>query len=388
LFQGALALRAFWGRLRLAATASCLGLFEYHDIAYHLDPMDTTEQQVNKQRTVGLQGLWGYEQLDRAGFSTPLLIFLVLSASELLHLAIYWLDYSSGTHNIETTQQSSFLILLAFGLITGFALLLVILLLRFVQFNFEDNLGAFDVLISLRTRLKPRISIYVSCSILWMVFVFLFFNYLFMSASPPVDVYASVGGMLFIFLVLPLSGLANGMVLAAMVHIFNYMTEVARRVPLELVSIDRYNVFSLPAVFVFSITSFFLTTIGVLAIFQGEAYKDIALTLALVVFTIGALIVGLFIYPVWLMRNRINVAITGERRYLQSLLTDGQEGRKHVSAIAAQRLAAQHDPLIQLMFINSLNEWPIGPHIQKVALFGVVPPVAWIMAAVVENILY
>ena len=41
-----------------------------------------------------------------------------------------------------------------------------------------------------------------------------------------------------------------------------------------------------------------------------------------------------------------------------------------------------------LAVLDNLSEWPIGPHLQKIILFGLVAPIAWALAATVENALY
>ena len=36
-------------------------------------------------------------------------------------------------------------------------------------------------------------------------------------------------------------------------------------------------------------------------------------------------------------------------------------------------------------FIESLWDWPVAPHIQRVILFGMLPLITWVLAGMVEN---
>jgi len=49
---------------------------------------------------------------------------------------------------------------------------------------------------------------------------------------------------------------------------------------------------------------------------------------------------------------------------------------------------SESDLLTRQMFIESRWEWPIAAHVQQLILFGLLPPMTWVLAAVVENLLY
>ena len=34
------------------------------------------------------------------------------------------------------------------------------------------------------------------------------------------------------------------------------------------------------------------------------------------------------------------------------------------------------------------STWPLGGYVQRIVLFGLLPPITWVMAAAVENLLF
>ena len=46
------------------------------------------------------------------------------------------------------------------------------------------------------------------------------------------------------------------------------------------------------------------------------------------------------------------------------------------------------DLLTHQMFVESRWEWPIASHLQKLILFGLLPPLTWVLAATIEYALY
>ena len=50
--------------------------------------------------------------------------------------------------------------------------------------------------------------------------------------------------------------------------------------------------------------------------------------------------------------------------------------------------ADQERLMVKQMYLESRWEWPLASNIQKIIVFGLLPPAAWVMAAVVENLLF
>jgi hypothetical protein len=58
----------------------------------------------------------------------------------------------------------------------------------------------------------------------------------------------------------------------------------------------------------------------------------------------------------------------------------------NIHALDAPTTAA--DLLTHQMFLESRWEWPIASHVQKLVLFGLLPPTTWMLAAMIENSIY
>ncbi|MEE2892176.1 MAG: hypothetical protein VX766_08560 [Pseudomonadota bacterium] len=41
-----------------------------------------------------------------------------------------------------------------------------------------------------------------------------------------------------------------------------------------------------------------------------------------------------------------------------------------------------------LLWLDALPTWPLGGYVQRIVLFGLLPPITWVMAAAVENLLF
>tara|TARA_B100000809_G_scaffold57305_2_gene53423 strand:- start:68 stop:508 length:441 start_codon:yes stop_codon:yes gene_type:complete len=70
--------------------------------------------------------------------------------------------------------------------------------------------------------------------------------------------------------------------------------------------------------------------------------------------------------------NSINAALSGNSRALESSLLMGED---HPSKI---------DLLIYRDRITAIKEWPFTDRIKALALFGILPPLTWVIAALIE----
>jgi hypothetical protein len=75
--------------------------------------------------------------------------------------------------------------------------------------------------------------------------------------------------------------------------------------------------------------------------------------------------------------DRITLALRGDDNAMSKLSIQGR-GAPTTTV----------DLLMHQMFIESRWEWPIAAHVQKLVLFGLLPPLAWVLAAMIENAMY
>ena len=167
------------------------------------------------------------------------------------------------------------------------------------------------------------------------------------------------------------------------------LTEAAQRVRVDLLHLDRYAAIANPgvrlAVMLLCVASLFpLAFLHV----EAQALEDERWGGVMLFVLITVTVLGSYFYPVLVMRNRIRDAKNEEIAALRDAL-DGDD-------IAAGRLSITHrgppettaDFLAHQVFVESRWEWPIATHVQRLLLFGLLPPLTWVLAAVIENLMF
>jgi len=93
-------------------------------------------------------------------------------------------------------------------------------------------------------------------------------------------------------------------------------------------------------------------------------------------------------YPVRILRNRIKDKKIAEMGQITLALRGGKEAAKTINIHALDAPTTAADLLTHRMFFDSLWERPIASHVQKLILFGLLSPLTWIVAAMIENAMY
>ena len=93
-----------------------------------------------------------------------------------------------------------------------------------------------------------------------------------------------------------------------------------------------------------------------------------------------------YFMPLLILRNRIR---DSKLAALAALRSPGQsDDVLPALALSGYTEVSPPDRLTQMMFIESRWEWPVASHIQRLLFFGMLPPLTWVMAAVVENLMF
>lgn len=150
------------------------------------------------------------------------------------------------------------------------------------------------------------------------------------------------------------------------------LTLIARQLPIEISQLLRYQSISNPFVRIVVVFSL-LSALFPLALFKPD---DVPIAAMMMVFAaIGAFIFvsTLYFLPVVLLRNRIRQLVHQEQ------------------LLVAEQMITEPDNnslMVRQMYLESRWEWPIASNVQKIIAFGLLPPIAWVMAAIVENLLF
>lgn len=154
------------------------------------------------------------------------------------------------------------------------------------------------------------------------------------------------------------------------------LTRLARHLPLKISQLIRYQQISNPFVRLVIVFSF-LSTLFPISLLVPDKVPVEAVVLTSI--TVGAFLTvcALYLIPVTILRNRIHDLLN------QALLTVADQMKDE------NLTDKEHEQLMtKQMYLESRWEWPLASNIQKIIVFGLLPPAAWVMAAAVENLLF
>jgi len=97
------------------------------------------------------------------------------------------------------------------------------------------------------------------------------------------------------------------------------------------------------------------------------------------------LVIICFAYPVWVLRGRIHAAKERELGFVFRSLRGDQEAMA-LSRIGDRAGSLGFSELLDYrVFIESLWDWPVAPHLQRIVLIGLLPPATWVLAALIQR---
>ena len=110
----------------------------------------------------GLEGVWGFEQLDKTGMTTWKLAILIIPCCMLLHFLLFLLVYFVSDTDVNAITQGTLttgagmLIWMLYGFSDGANILVVIFISRYIQQKTETALHDYPGIADLREFLKPK----------------------------------------------------------------------------------------------------------------------------------------------------------------------------------------------------------------------------------------
>lgn len=349
----------------------------------------------------GLKGIWGLEQLDRTGVATWKLGLILLVMAVLIGnaLMVVMSDLASNPLT-ETSSEEDAGLARTIVIVTAGLVLFVLAMARTIESDLRQ-LSSFDKTVDTSIRkLVPTQTVFIVSVTLGLVYGLLIFP-VFLSFVDPVN--DSVAGWLVIFaagwssivngyVLMPIAGLFMGISTMVVILQGRCLIHVARNIKIDFLQLSDYSAIANAGV------RFFLAYIPLLSFLllvlllkdkETEALA-IAFNLRLMLASIigEVMLLMLYGYPVWILRNRIRDQKTLElAQVIRALRGDKQAITKiQIHDLDAPVTAA--DLLTHQMFLESRWEWPIAAHVQKLILFGLLPPLTWVLAAVIENTLY
>ena len=206
-----------------------------------------------------------------------------------------------------------------------------------------------------------------------------------------------------VYLLAPLllNFMAGGLLIVAFGTAVVLLRRLAVGVDLDLRRLERYSCFALPALYLMAALSIALGA-GAATIVLFDGAEDVVPDYLGRTSTMFLLALPFALWPMSEIHRRIVIVRDEEReRVLRALdgetpgLVDSVVDRRHRRDApapggdsGAATGAATGEWMSHLLWLDSLPTWPLGGYLQRFVLFGLLPPITWVLAAVVENLLF
>jgi hypothetical protein len=348
--------------------------------------------------TVGLSGIWGLEQLDKTGVATWKLGLILMGVAAPVCYVLSMLMIGMEPNPIIGPLSQK--------VITGWTFAMVFIGPTFVVFFLAlaraievdlKILASFDNAIDASIeRLRPKRALRFICLIIGLLYGFLL-NPALHSIISQQDTFVeaftayAAGGPHLIqgFILMPINGLIQGMGFIVIVSQVVSLIHAARHIKIDFLQLSDYAAIANPGVRMFLCAIPFLGLMPLLMLYGDDAgntafLKQMSLV---VVFTMVAMVLP-YVYPVWILRNRIRDKKIAEMDKITLALRGDKEAVKTIVIQGLGTPTTTADLLTHQMFLESRWDWPIASHVQKLVLFGLLPPLAWVLAAMIENAIY
>ena len=349
--------------------------------------------------TVGLEGIWGLEQLDKTGLATWKLGVILISAAAVLGYVLAQLLIWMGPSPVFGPMPPGVLTATTFGSVFSLAGLVVILLAlaRAVEMDLKALALVDNVIDASIERLKAKPALRFTCIAFGLLYGCLAYPILY-SHGPRFNLTVlesfmalTAGGsdLIFAFILLPITGLLMGIFWAVTISQIVCLVHAARHIKIDFLQLSDYAAIANPGVRLFLcmvplLSAFPLVVMPYVAELPNTNHMRFSLVM-LFVATVGLLP---YAYPVWTLRNRIKDKKLVEMDRITLALRGDDNAMSKLSIQGRGAPTTTVDLLMHQMFIESRWEWPIATHVQKLVLFGLLPPLAWVLAAMIENAMY
>ena len=192
--------------------------------------------------------------------------------------------------------------------------------------------------------------------------------------------------LLFVFLPLLLNFLAGGLLLLGFGTAVVLLRRFAMGLEPDLRRLDQYSCFALPALYLIAALS---VTLGagaaVMVLFDGAA--AVVPSFLGRTSTMFGLALPFALLPMWEIHRRILATRDAERERVVRAL-DGDADALADSVVDRRGTTDRGEWMSHLLWLDSLPTWPLGGYLQRFVLFGLLPPITWVLAAFVENALF
>ena len=185
------------------------------------------------------------------------------------------------------------------------------------------------------------------------------------------------------------NGLTGGVLFSILITQSLGLIHAARQMKVDLLQLSHYSAIANPIVRLVLLLLATFSLFPPMILFIGDPTFTARLAFSvLVVLVLVFPMLLLLAYPVLILRNRIKDEKQNELNVVFQSLQGNDEAIKAINIQGCGVPSSASDLLTHQMFLESRWEWPIASHVQKLILFGLLPPLAWVLAATIEYGLY
>ncbi len=331
-----------------------------------------TEEMPTDVRTPGLTHLWLLEAIDRTGLSHWLLglgCFLILTITAFIILILQrYPDPAMYQNGVAFSAICSFFLTFYFGMGRGWYQDM----LEFVRFD--------QSLVILTTLVEPSRAVVFLEMLLVAFCVYININ---LNSTIPWD-YSTILTVTLIFyycIQWVLIILCIDIILRELIALM----KIVRKIRIDLLASDFYSNLANVMVrhvglYIFGVC---IISLSYIVFTEGELSAGEMMVVMMPWYLPGLFIISLYLIPFNLFRKRMRSRKSQELSSVTAALNG------NVDALEQTLLAGETSPSkIDLMYyrdrIGAIKEWPFTDRIRALVLFGILPPLTWVIAALIE----
>jgi hypothetical protein len=351
------------------------------------------------QNTICLVPFWGLKQLYQSRLSSFVIYVLLITCGVisfgLLQAIFSGVNQDSAIYNLWPRGSAGLLVFsLMLGAGSGFFLATIVAVSRIMERKLHPKFVMLDATVdgallhAVPTYFSVVGGIVITTIIMSGVMGYILSADAGLSLLNPADMLAA-GEAVFVqvYLLNPLYFVIAGLGVGAFVKGLQYLIHVAREITIDILKAEAYSGITIMPAIIFAVSSMLFAVLGVAWIFGDSSRITSFLQVwALVLSFICCLAIAVSSYPMVVLKNRIALKVQREKDALASAIL-GDTAALGDSCLAEPGMG-RAELMMCLGLANTLSEWPIGAQIRKIVLFGVLPPIAWSLAAIVENTIY
>ena len=191
---------------------------------------------------------------------------------------------------------------------------------------------------------------------------------------------------LYLLAPLLLNFAAGGLLVLAFGTAVVLLRWLARGIDPDLRRLDAYSCFALPPLYLVAALSIALGA-GTATVVFFEGTGEIATGYLIRTTLMFVIALPLSLLPMWEIHHSIVALRDAERERVIRAFDGDADGL--VGSKVDRRADGGHGEWMRyLLWLDALPTWPLGGYVQRIVLFGLLPPITWVMAAAVENLLF